>query len=98
MTSRGPVTFPRHAVVVPAHARTARRRDRGCSGVQSPPTVQGRRSVSGLSRSRVVVRTARLDDLPAVLALVRQYRADAHAEGVLTGQTALGAAAAGFRR
>jgi ribosomal protein S18 acetylase RimI-like enzyme len=52
--------------------------------------------VSGMSR--VVVRTARLDDLPAVLALVRQYRADAHAEGVLTGQTALGAAAAGFRR
>jgi L-amino acid N-acyltransferase YncA len=46
----------------------------------------------------VVARTARLDDLPAVLALVRQYRADAHAEGVLTGQTALGAAAAGFRR
>jgi GNAT superfamily N-acetyltransferase len=45
-----------------------------------------------------VARTARLDDLPTVLALVRQYRADAHAEGVLTGQTALGAAAAGFRR
>jgi GNAT superfamily N-acetyltransferase len=54
--------------------------------------------VSGIPRSRVVARTARLDDLPAVLALVRQYRADAHAEGVLTGQTALGAAAAGFRR
>jgi GNAT superfamily N-acetyltransferase len=54
--------------------------------------------VSGTSRSSVVARTARLDDLPAVLALVRQYRADAHAEGVLTGQTALGAAAAGFRR
>jgi ribosomal protein S18 acetylase RimI-like enzyme len=54
--------------------------------------------VSGLSRSRVVARTARLDDLPTVLALVRQYRSDAHAEGVLTGQTALGAAAAGFRR
>jgi len=48
--------------------------------------------------SRVVARTARLDDLPTVLGLVRQYRADAHAEGVLTGQTALGAAAAGFRR
>jgi N-acetylglutamate synthase-like GNAT family acetyltransferase len=46
----------------------------------------------------VVARAARLDDLPTVLALVRQYRADAHAEGVLTGQTALGAAAAGFRR
>ena len=54
--------------------------------------------MSGTSRSHVVARTARLDDLPAVLALVRQYRADAHAEGVLTGQTALGAAAAGFRR
>jgi GNAT superfamily N-acetyltransferase len=54
--------------------------------------------VSGTSRSRVVARTARIDDLPAVLVLVRQYRADAHAEGVLTGQTALGAAAAGFRR
>jgi GNAT superfamily N-acetyltransferase len=54
--------------------------------------------VSGIARSRVVARTARLDDLPTVLGLVRQYRADAHAEGVLTGQTALGAAAAGFRR
>jgi L-amino acid N-acyltransferase YncA len=54
--------------------------------------------VSGIARSRVVTRAARLDDLPTVLALVRQYRADAHAEGVLTGQTALGAAAAGFRR
>ena len=54
--------------------------------------------MSGIARSRVVARTARLDDLPTVLGLVRQYRADAHAEGVLTGQTALGAAAAGFRR
>ena len=54
--------------------------------------------MSGIARSRVAARTARLDDLPTVLALVRQYRADAHAEGVLTGQTALGAAAAGFRR
>ncbi len=52
----------------------------------------------GTARSRVVARTARPDDLPAVLALVRQYRADAHAEGVLTGRTAPGAAAAGFRR
>ena len=52
----------------------------------------------GTPQSSVVTRTARLDDLPAVLALVRQYRADAHVEGVLTGQTALGAAAAGFRR
>ena len=54
--------------------------------------------MSGLSRSRVGTRAARVDDLPSVLALVRQYRADAHVEGVLTGQTALGAAAAGFRR
>ena len=54
--------------------------------------------MSGTPRSSVVARTARVDDLPTVLALVRQYRADAHAEGVLTGQTALGAAAAGFRR
>ena len=38
------------------------------------------------------------DDLPAVLALVRQHRADAHAEDVLTGHTRLNAAAAGFRR
>jgi N-acetylglutamate synthase-like GNAT family acetyltransferase len=49
-------------------------------------------------RSRVVTRAARVDDLPAVLALVRQHRADAHAEGVLTGQTPGSAAAAGFRR
>lgn len=50
------------------------------------------------SRSRVMTRTARPDDLPAVLALVRQHRADAHAEGVLTGQAPGSAAAAGFRR
>ncbi|MEX5720083.1 GNAT family N-acetyltransferase [Geodermatophilus maliterrae] len=49
-------------------------------------------------RSRVVTRTARADDLPAVLALVRQHRVEAHAEGVLTGQTPGAAAAAGFRR
>ncbi|MGY1731243.1 GNAT family N-acetyltransferase [Geodermatophilus sp. SYSU D01045] len=49
-------------------------------------------------RYRVVTRTARPDDLPAVLALVRQHRAEAHAEGVLTGQTPGAAAAAGFRR
>jgi L-amino acid N-acyltransferase YncA len=55
--------------------------------------------VSGTGqRSRVVTRTARPDDLPAVLALVRQHRAEAHAEGVLTGQTPGAAAAAGFRR
>ena len=55
--------------------------------------------MSGIgSRSRVVTRTARPDDLPAVLALVRQHRADAHAEEVLTGQVPGAAAAAGFRR
>jgi N-acetylglutamate synthase-like GNAT family acetyltransferase len=46
----------------------------------------------------VVTRTARLADLPAVLALVRQHRTEAHAEDVLTGHAAPSAAAAGFRR
>ena len=50
------------------------------------------------SRSRVVTRTARPTDLPAVLALVRQHRADAPAENVLTGHGRTGAAAVGFRR
>jgi GNAT superfamily N-acetyltransferase len=50
------------------------------------------------SRSRVTTRTARPADLPAVLTLVRQHRADAHAEDVLTGHTRLNAAASGFRR
>jgi GNAT superfamily N-acetyltransferase len=55
--------------------------------------------VSGIgSRSRVVTRTARPADLAAVLSLVRQHRADAHAEDVLTGSTRLNAAASGFRR
>jgi GNAT superfamily N-acetyltransferase len=45
-----------------------------------------------------MTRTARPDDLPAVLSLVRQHRAEAHAEGVLSGQTPGTAAAAGFRR
>ena len=49
-------------------------------------------------RSRVVSRVARVEDLPAVLALVRQHRAEAHAEGVLSGQTPGTAGAAGFRR
>lgn len=49
------------------------------------------------SRSRVVTRTARPSDLAAVLALVRQHRADAYAEDVLSGSTRL-RAAAGFRR
>jgi GNAT superfamily N-acetyltransferase len=42
-------------------------------------------------------RVARPHDLAAVLALVRQHRAEAHAEGVLTGQTPGAAAAEGFR-
>ena len=50
------------------------------------------------SRSRVVTRTARPADLPAVLALVRQHRSDSHAEDVLTGHVSLNAAASGFRR
>jgi GNAT superfamily N-acetyltransferase len=55
--------------------------------------------VSGFgAKSRVVTRVARVDDLPAVLALVRQHRAEAHTEGVLSGQTPGTAAAAGFRR
>jgi GNAT superfamily N-acetyltransferase len=55
--------------------------------------------VSGTgSRSRVTTRTARAADLPAVLALVRQHRADAHAEDVLSGHTRRSAAASGFRR
>jgi GNAT superfamily N-acetyltransferase len=55
--------------------------------------------VSGIvSRSRVVTRTARPADLPAVLALVRQHRADAHAEDVLSGHTRLNPAVTGFRR
>jgi GNAT superfamily N-acetyltransferase len=49
-------------------------------------------------RSRVQSRVARPHDLPAVLALVRQHRAEAHAEGVLSGQTPGTAAADGFRR
>lgn len=46
----------------------------------------------------MVTRTARPDDLPAVLSLVRQHRAEAHAEGVLSGHTPGTAATAGFRR
>jgi L-amino acid N-acyltransferase YncA len=46
----------------------------------------------------VVTRTARSDDLPAVLGLVRQHRAEAHAAEVLSGSAPLGTAAAGFRR
>jgi GNAT superfamily N-acetyltransferase len=55
--------------------------------------------VSGTgSRTRIATRTARPSDLPAVLSLVRQHRADAHAEDVLTGSSRITAAASGFRR
>src|SRR5688500_9117081 len=98
MTSHPPVTFPRHAVPVPTPvlygAPPGPRSPGGAVSTHRPVEAP----VSAMPRSRVVARTARVDDLPSVLALVRQYRADAHAEGVLTGQTALGAAAAGFRR
>lgn len=53
--------------------------------------------MSAGARSRVLSRVARPHDLPAVLALVRQHRAEAHAEGVLSGQTPGAAAAEGFR-
>ena len=43
-------------------------------------------------------RTARPDDLSAVLSLVRQHRAESHAEGVLSGQPLGTTAAVGFRR
>jgi GNAT superfamily N-acetyltransferase len=46
----------------------------------------------------VVTRTARPEDLSAVLALVRQHRAATAAERVLTGQGLPGPAVAGFRR
>ncbi|WP_171058099.1 GNAT family N-acetyltransferase [Modestobacter altitudinis] len=54
--------------------------------------------VSSAARSRVSTRTARPDDLAAVLGLVRQHQADAGYERVLTGQTPGGAVAAGFRQ
>src|SRR3712207_4081882 len=62
-----------------------------------PPSREALVSVSG-SRSLVAPRPARPADLPAVLTLVRQHRVEAHAEGVLSGQTPGAVAAAGFRR
>jgi GNAT superfamily N-acetyltransferase len=50
------------------------------------------------SRSHVITRTACPADLPSVLALVRQHRAEAHAEDVLSGHSRLDAADSGFRR
>ena len=49
-------------------------------------------------RSRVATRAARPADLPAVLALVRQHRLAAHAEGVLTGRVPGAATTSGFER
>src|SRR3954466_7293896 len=63
-----------------------------------PPSAGEAPVLAPGSRSRVGTRTARPEDLPAVLALVRQHRAEAHAEGVLTGQAPGSAAVAGFRR
>lgn len=50
------------------------------------------------SRSRVVTRVARPQDLSLVLELVRQHRVEAHTEEVLTGHPPVHAAGAGFRR
>ncbi|MGY1618459.1 GNAT family N-acetyltransferase [Geodermatophilus sp. SYSU D00691] len=51
-----------------------------------------------LSSSSCSVRIAQAEDLTAVLELVRQHRAEAHAEGLLTGQLPGSATAAGFAR
>jgi N-acetylglutamate synthase-like GNAT family acetyltransferase len=66
------------------------------AGSRSTPSAAS--GAASSARSRVTTRTARPDDLPAVLALVRQHRAEAHAEDVLSGHPPLSAAAAGFRR
>lgn len=50
------------------------------------------------SRSTVVTRVARPDDLSVILELVRQHRVEAHTEEVLTGHPPVHAAGAGFRR
>jgi GNAT superfamily N-acetyltransferase len=50
------------------------------------------------SRSTVVTRVARPDDLSVILDLVRQHRVESHAEEVLTGHPPVHAAGAGFRR
>ena len=50
------------------------------------------------SRSGVVTRVARPEDLSLVLELFRQHRVEAHAEEVLTGHPPVHAAGAGFRR
>jgi GNAT superfamily N-acetyltransferase len=68
------------------------------SAVSGTSSGRPARPVAPGGRSRVVTRTARPDDLPAVLALVRQHRAAAAVECLLTGQGPDTAAAAGFRR
>jgi GNAT superfamily N-acetyltransferase len=60
--------------------------------------VAAHEGVDSAGRSRVRTRTARPDDLPAVLALVRQHHAEATYECALTGQGPGGAAAEGFGR
>ena len=50
------------------------------------------------SRSTVVTRVARPDDLSVILELVRQHRVESHTEEVLTGHPPVHAAGAGFRR
>ena len=50
------------------------------------------------ARSRVATRAARAADLPAVLALIRQHRLAAHAEGVLTGRMPGASTTSGFAR
>jgi GNAT superfamily N-acetyltransferase len=49
-------------------------------------------------RSRVATRAARAADLSAVLALIRQHRLAAHAEGVLTGRMPGASTTSGFER
>lgn len=50
------------------------------------------------ARSRVATRVARAADLSAVLALIRQHRLAAHAEGVLTGRVPGASTTSGFER
>jgi len=50
------------------------------------------------ARSRVATRAACAADLSAVLALIRQHRLAAHAEGVLTGRVPGTATTSGFQR
>ena len=50
------------------------------------------------ARSRVATRAARAADLSAVLALIRQHRLAAHAEGVLTGRVPGASTTSGFQR